>query len=314
MKKNLILDGNNLLHRTFHANNRSGEPDEVVIGLCIHSALATMNKYYNMFNPDDIIVTIDSHSWRKEYTKDLSKCVTNKKYKANRRADQTPKEQRLYQLLDEHIDELCNILRDRTAMLVLRRNLLEGDDLMAAYVQMHRDDENIVISGDKDMIQLLRYEGVRLINPANDEDRTLAEWDNDADLFMFEKCIRGDSGDNVQNAYPRLRKTKIIKAFTDEFERENIMNHKFTQLEQVGPDEYADVEYSTAELFKENRILMDLTAQPKVIKKEMVKEVLDAKENRCKYNHRKFLKFCQVNDLHTIIDRIENYVPMLTVT
>jgi len=314
MKTNLILDGNNLLHRTFHANNRSGEPDDVVIGLCIHSALTTMNKYYNMFNPDDIIMTFDSHSWRKEYTKDLSKCVTNKKYKGTRRANQTPKEVRLFKLLDDHIDELYELLLHRTAVLTLRRNLLEGDDLMAAYVQMHRDDQNIIISGDKDMIQLLKYEGTRLINPATDEDRTLKEWDDDAGLFLFEKCVRGDSGDNVQNAYPRLRKIKLFKAYTDQYERENIMNHTFIQHEEVSKDEYAGVEYHTGALFKENIVLMDLAAQPNVIKKEMVKEVLCAKKNRAKYNHRKFLKFCQVNELPNIIERVEAFVPMLTVS
>lgn len=314
MKKNLILDGNNILHRTFHANNRTGEPDNVVIGLCLHSALTTMNMYYNTFAPDDVIVAFDSRSWRKEYTKDLSKCVTNKKYKGTRREKQTPKEKRLYQMLDDHIDEFCQILDDRTAVLVLRRHLLEGDDLMAAYVQMHRGDENIVISGDKDMIQLLRYEGVKVINPADGKERTLKEWDDDPNLFIFEKCLRGDSGDNVQNAYPRLRKTRIVKAYSDEYERENIMNHKFTQLEQTGPDEYSDFEYNTGELFKENKKLVDLTAQPKVIKKEMVKTVLEAKENRGKYNHRKFLSFCQANELKNILDGLEKFVPMLTVT
>ena len=153
-KKNLILDGNNILYRTFHANNRGGEPDEVVIGLCLHSALLTMNKYFNKYKPDDVIVTFDDYSWRKAYTEDLSQCVTNKKYKGHRRSNQTPREQRLQQMLDDHIDEFCEILRDRTSVLVLRRRFLEGDDLMAAYVQMNRDDINYVITGDKDMTNL----------------------------------------------------------------------------------------------------------------------------------------------------------------
>lgn len=315
MKTNLILDGNNILYRTFHANNRSGEPDDVIIAYCILSALHTMNKYFNKFNADDVIVAFDSWSWRKEYTKDLSKCVTNKKYKGHRRADQTPKERRLYEMLDNHIDEFAETLKTLTSIVVLRRHLLEGDDLIAAYVQMHRDDENIVVTADKDMIQLLKYEAVRVIDPATDKDRSLKDWDNDAELFLFEKCFRGEAktNDNIQNAFPRLLRTKIVKAYTDEYLRENIMNHTFKQLEQIGDDEYGDVEYATRDVFNENKILMDLASQPKVIKKEMVKAVNEAKENRGKYNHFKFLRFCRINELQDIIDSVEQFVPLLTV-
>lgn len=315
MKTNLIIDGNNILYRTFHANNKSGEPDNVVIGLCIHSALMTMNKYFYMFNADDVIMTFDDYSWRKEFTKDLSKCVTNKKYKGHRREDQTPKQKRMFQMLDDHIDDFCEILRSRTGVLVLRNKFLEGDDLMAAYVQMNREDENIVISGDKDMMQLLRYEGVRIINPADDKDRTLKEHENDADLFLFEKCIRGEAkkNDNIQSSYPRLRKDKIFKAFHDDYEKNNIMNHTFTQLEGASDGEYNDVEYRTGDLFEENMILMDLRKQPNVIKRIMVNTVNKARESRSKYNHFKFLKFCTVNDLNKIMTKIEDFVPMLTV-
>lgn len=315
MKKNLILDGNNILYRTFHANNKSGEPNDVIIAYCIMAALMTMNKYFRMFEVDDVIMTFDSHSWRKEFTKNLSNRVTNKKYKAHRRENQSPKEKELYGKLNKHIDQFCEILDERTGVLVLRRYLLEGDDLMAAYVQMHREDENIIISGDKDMMQLLKYDGVKVINPANDEERSLSEWNDDAGLFLFEKFIRGEAktNDNIQSSYPRLRKVKIFKAYEDEFERTNIMNHRFTQLEQLPNGGYGEVEYSTQEVFDENKILMDLTAQPKGIKKEMVKTVLEAKDNRGKYNHIKFLRFLTVNELENVINRIEEFVPMLTV-
>lgn len=315
MKTNLILDGNNILYRTFHANNKSGEPDDVVIAFCIQAALMTMNKYFRMFEADDVVVAFDSYSWRKDYTRDLTKCVTNKKYKGHRRANQTPKEKELYRRLDEHIDEFCDILDKRTGILVLRRHLLEGDDLMAAFVQMHRDDHNIIVSGDKDMIQLLRYGNVKVINPANDQERDLTDWNDDAGLFLFEKCIRGETktNDNIQSAYPRLRKDKLFRAYSDDYERNNVMNHTFTQLEDLGDGEYGDIEYKTGDVFEENKLLMDLSAQPKNIKKEMVRAVLEAKENRGRYNHIKFLRFCTVNELPNVVSKIEDYVPMLTV-
>jgi hypothetical protein len=275
----------------------------------------TMNKYYREYQPDDVIVCFDTTSWRKEYTKDLSQCVTNRHYKGHRRENQTPKQKELFALLDQHITEFGDMLDERTSVLVLRRNLLEGDDLMAAFVQMNRDDENVVVSGDQDMMQLLRYENVRVINPADGKDRSLKEWNDDPDTFLFEKCIRGEQkkNDNIQSSYPRLTKVKILKALSDPFLLENIMNHTFTQLEEMPDGEYDDVGYRTGDLFKENALLMDLRKQPKVIKVLMVKTVLKALENRGKYNHIKFLQFCGRHELTAISDRIEEFVPLLTV-
>jgi len=313
MKTNLIFDGNNILYRTFFANNKSGEPDEVVVGLCIHSALTTMNMYYRKYSPCNMVMVFDTTSWRKEYTSDLSKCVTNKKYKGYRRADKTPKELRMFELLDEHITEFADMLIEMTGVMVLRRNLLEGDDLMAAYVQMHRDEENIIISGDKDMMQLLRYVNVQVIDPAKGKARTLDEWNGCPDAFMFEKCIRGETktNDNIQSSYPRLFRVKILKALSDPFLFENIMNHEFKQLEKLSDGEYGDVKYKTRELFHENEVLMDLRKQPRVILKEMVRAVVAAKASKGRYNHVKFLQYCTRNELEKIRDKADDFVPML---
>lgn len=313
-KKTLILDGNNIIHRTFHANNRSNEPEEVVIALCVHSAITTMNYYFNRFHPDEVVITFDSHSWRKEYTKDLSKCVTNKKYKGHRKDKMTPKQLQMRRMLEEHIDELHQMLDENTSILVLRGDYLEGDDLIAGYIQMHRNEDHVVVSGDKDMMQLLRYEGVTLIDPATGKERTLVDYDNDADLFVFEKCIRGEgkTGDNVQSSYPRLRKDKLKRAYYDEFERTNVMNHTFTQLEAVGED-YEEVEYTTGQLFEENQLLMNLSKQPKKIKVRMVHTIEQAKKNRGRYDHWKFIKFCKRNELEKICEQVEDFVPLLAI-
>ena len=69
-----------------------------------------------------------------------------------------------------------------------------------------------------------------MIDPISKKHRSLDEWGGDADLFMFEKCIRGDRSDNVQSSYPRLRKTKIVEAFDDEYLRNNIMENEFTAI------------------------------------------------------------------------------------
>ena len=313
MTTNIIIDGNNILYRTFFANNKSGEPDEVVISWCVHSALKTMNRYHTEYMPDNMIVTFDSYSWRKLFTSDLSKCVTNKKYKGFRRVDITPKQQKMFKLLDDHIDDFCEMLKRLTGVIVLRQELLEGDDLMAGWVQMHRDDTNIVVSGDKDMMQLMRYNGVTVVNPATGKPQSLAEWNNDVDIFMFVKCIRGEAktNDNIQSSYPRLQLKKILRAFEDPFIMTSIMEHTFSLLEELPDGSHGDTEYKTSELFAENEILMDLRKQPKTIKVAMVKTILEARENQGRYNHIKFIQYCVKNDFLAIVNDVETFAPML---
>ena len=314
MRTNLIFDGNNILYRTFFANNKSGEPDDVVISMCIYSALNKMQQYYRVYNADNIVVTFDTSSWRKDFTADLSQCVTNKKYKGFRRVDQTPKQKRLQAMLDEHIVEFGNLLDAMTSVVVLREEKLEGDDLMAGYVQMHGNERNIVISGDRDMMQLLRYNNVEVIDPATSKPRSLDDWNGNADMFLFEKCIRGEAktNDNIQSSYPRLRRDKIVKAFDDPYAWESIMNHTFSQLEDKGDGEFGDVEYVTGELFEENKILMDLRLQPKHIKIRMVKSIQAALADRGKYDHMNFLRYCHRNNLVNVVNSIGDYKPMLS--
>ena len=245
----------------------------------------------------------------------MAKCVTNKKYKGHRRTDKTAKELRLFAKLDEHIQEFADMLKTHSRIIVLQRELLEGDDLMAAWVQMHREDENVVISGDKDMMQLLRYDGVTLVDPGTDKERTLEEYNNDADLFVFFKCFRGEAktNDNIQSAFPRIQKTKIFKAYEDEYVKTSVMAHTFTQLEELPDGTFKEVEYKTADLMGENLVLMSLRHQPNKIKVLMVKEVEYGIANRGKYNHLNFLRFCATNDLQAIVAKVEEFVPLLAV-
>lgn len=311
--KNLILDANNLLYRTFYAEKKSGEDTETVIKVCINTTLTVMNYNFNRFKADQLVMAFDSRSWRKYYTDDLSKCVTNKKYKGHRRDDKTPEELKELKLLDTHMEDFHDILKEKTSVLTLKGDFLEADDLIGGFIQMHRDDENIVISSDKDFIQLLRHPQVSLIDPFSGKERTLEEWEYDPGLFLFEKCIRGEpkKSDNIQSSYPRLRKKQLVKAYRDDYERENVMNHTFKQVDLID-DDYVEVEFTTRDLFKENELLIDLSKQPKKIRVHIAKTIKAAKENRGKFNYLEFRRFCYRTDLHKLLENIDNFIPMLS--
>ncbi len=305
MKTYLLLDMSNLLHRTFFAGYKMGGGDDsTMAGMALHSAFTTLNKYFKKYRPDQIICTFDRPNWRKSYTKS-DMCVSGKVYKANRRQNMTPNEEQRYTEFKAHITEFETIVRDRTSMVCMASPHLEADDIMAGFAEMYQDDRVFVISADKDLMQLLKFPNVRLIDPATDNDRLC----DDVDWFMFLKCVRGDRGDNVFSAFPRVRETRVRKAFEEEFERLALMNETFMGL--YG-DELEKTEFRVGDLFEENHLLMDLYSQPTPVKTLITQTITKAMSNPGKYNHFHFIKFCGKHQLKRITKNVDQYIKMLS--
>jgi len=303
--KYIAFDISNILYRTFYANK--SDDDTTIAGLAHHSALTTLNKYHREFKPHKLIMCCDRKSWRKEYTAS-EEAITPKQYKGNRRQKMSKSEEIKYAKFMDHLAEFEEIMRDQTSVITLAGNGLEADDLMAGVCQiltMDPENEVILVSADRDMTQLLRYPNVRLIDPASGKDLTLDEWGGDADLFMFEKCFRGDRGDWVQSAYPRIKKTRIMKAWDDDFELANIMNETW-----IHPDNKK--EYVVKHLFKENQLLMDLTKQPDNIQLDIVKTVLHGLKNPGSFSYFKFVGFLGKYKMKKLSQNIETFTKMLS--
>ena len=304
MTKWLVFDMSNLLYRTFFAHAQ--ETDMTIAGLASHSALVTLNKYFREQKPHKVVAAFDRSSWRKEYTIS-DECISKKPYKGNRRQSMTPQQKLKYEQFCAHLNEFEQLLTENTTVITLAQSKLEADDLIAGFVQvmtLEPDNEIVVVSGDQDFMQLLRYENVRLLDPASGKDRTLDEYDNDPDYFMFTKCIRGDRGDNVGSALPRVQEKRIKKAYDDAFERANLMNTTWT-----GPD---GREFVVKQLYKENQLLMDLAMQPDDIQKLIVKTVLSSVKAKKKFSYFHFMRFLGKYELKKVAEQADNFVQMLS--
>lgn len=317
----LVFDASNILYKSFHANERiyeqrtkytapgldaddDGVPEDVQkAGLAHHLALSMFNKYYKQCKPDQVVLCFDRSNWRKEYTRS-DKCLSGAVYKGNRRQDMTPAQQELFTRFCEHINEFEQIIRDHTGIVSLAADRLEADDLIAGVVQQLPADTKItIVSADRDLMQLLRHENVVLLDPTSGQPRTLSEYDYNADYFIFHKCMRGDQGDNVRSALPRVRSTKIEKAFKDPFEYDALMKTEWTNEEGK--------KMVVGQLFQENKMLMDLSSQPDDIK-ELIKQTVDEGfANPGTFNHFKFVKFCGRYQLRKVVEQLHVYMDLL---
>lgn len=310
---NLIFDVSGMIYRTFHAGlktqlRRSSslfdddeDEDQLAVdhaGYALHSALMSMRKYFEMFSPSRVVACFDRpDNWRKQYmNSDLS--VTKLKYKGNRRQNQTEAQQALFARLIDHMQEFESLLDNETGIITLARPMLEADDCIAGWVQRFPHQRNVIASNDSDMVQLI----TSTTSVCNLTSSKLVEC-ADPKYALFEKTFRGDSADNIANAYPGIRSTKLAKAYTDPYLLANILEEKY-----VSP---TGIECKVGDVIEENQLLMDLTKQPPHIRR-LINETIDAELAKTKrLNFWKFSAFCNQRKLKEIGASLPTLRPLL---
>lgn len=310
MRCNVILDVSNLFYSAFHAHSK--EQEEILLAMANKSFMDIINKHSREHKSDEVVLAFDGKkNWRKTYTR-MPEAVTYKQYKGNRREKLTESEKRKLERFDQHVVEFRDMLREFTGLLVLQHDRLEADDLIAYFIQRRPKERHLIVSRDRDYLQLLQFPNVTLLDPATGKILTLEEYGNDPQYFMFRKCIRGDAGDNVMSSYPRIREPKIKAAFDNDYDFTNVMQHTFdAQWVHPKTGDIMSKKFKTARVFAENEILMDLTMQPEPIR-EILEEAVDyAYANRGRYDKVKFLRYCGRMDFQHIIQNITNYNTLL---
>ena len=136
----------------------------------------------------------------------------------------------------------------------------------------------------------------------------------DPQWLLFEKCMRGDTSDNVFSAYPGVRKkgsknkVGLLEAFDDRnskgFNWNNMMLQRWV--------DHNGVEHRVLDDYERNRVLVDLTAQPEELKEYIdttMRSQMAPKQNPMV--GAKFLKFCGKYELKRIADEAPKYAEWL---
>jgi hypothetical protein len=269
-------------------------------------------KWFNKFKPDFVVFAFEgANNWRKTYTA-VEKA--RRAYKGNRVVD--PEMKHYYQLIEAFRETISS----HTSICCLCIDTLEADDSIAAYCQLYAnpDHEIFIISGDKDFTQLLKLQNIKLVNPDNGKFRNSPgdkDYEADLEYWIFKKCIRGDGGDNVPSAYPRVRETRIKKAYENVYERVNFMNEQWTETVFDYDDQgniigNHQVTHRVGDLYEQNIILMDLWKQPadqRLILEEGVKMQV---ETIGTYSHFHFLRFLHEFELQKVTEDAMKFIDM----
>jgi 5'-3' exonuclease len=235
-------------------------------------------------------------------------------YKGNRVQD--PSFSYFYQL----IDDFKNTVRAHTSICCLEVETMEADDVIAAYCQINAREgsEIFIVSGDKDFTQLLKLPGVHLVNPDNGKLRNQKgdkDYVEDLDYWIFLKCIRGDMGDYVPAAFPRVRETRVKLAYVNDYERMNLMNETWTErIEYQDPVTTAlvqeEIKHRVGDLYEHNVVLLDLFNQPDEQRALLLNGVAEQTEMLGTYSHFHFLRFLDSHQLNRLRDDAMKYVEL----
>jgi hypothetical protein len=137
----------------------------------------------------------------------------------------------------------------------------------------------------------------------------------DPEWMLFEKCMRGDTSDNIFSAYPGVRtngtknKVGLTEAYADRLTKgynwNNLMLQRWTDHEGV--------EHRVLDDYNRNRLLCDLTAQPADIRQIIVDTINTetAKEKQVPQVGIRLLKFCSEFDLQKISEQVQSFAEPL---
>lgn len=166
-------------------------PEEIQEGLIRHMILNTIRRYNTKFRDEygQMVIACDNTSWRKEKFEF---------YKAKRKTarEESP--------LDwGHFFTLLNGIRDEIAEQmpypVVHVDRAEADDVIATLVESTQEfgqnEPVMIVSSDKDFIQLHRYSNVKQFSPMKRAELKV----DDPVFYKFEHICKGDVSDGVPN-------------------------------------------------------------------------------------------------------------------
>jgi len=205
--KTLLVDGDNLFKIGFHGV-REFFVDGNHIGGVFHF-LNTLRKQLDEHNYDKVIVFWDgdgNSSQRRE---------TYPKYKLNRRQDMNEFKFESYLIQKQRVKEYL----EECFVRQLRVDNNESDDLIAHYCQVAKDEDKIIFTADKDLLQLIDSTTsiyspmIKVMYKMGDKVSIMGNQIPHQNILTL-KVIMGDKSDNI-DGIERLGEKTFLKFFPE---------------------------------------------------------------------------------------------------
>lgn len=259
----ILVDYNQVMLASLFAsigNHHNVDLDENLIRhMFLNSIRYNRKKFSNDYG--EIVICVDQRDvWRRDYFP---------YYKANRKKSRDDSELDWGKLFDV-IHKIREELSEFFPYKVIYVERCEADDIIATIVHEHGMDLNIggekilILSGDKDFIQLHQYANVDQYNPV------LKRWirNDNPDKYLQEHILKGDVGDGV----PNILSADNCLALG---ERQRPMTKKRMQTFTEQPE---NMDEETKLRYNRNKQMIDLSMIPQQYKDSILSEFNKEKE------------------------------------
>ena len=251
----IIIDMNQISVASLmmHLHMNKGELEEDMVR---HMILNSVRMYRTMFNEDygEIVLAYDSRAyWRKEIFP---------QYKSNSRKNREEDDKDW----DSIFDVLNNIKEEIKEFLpykVVEVYGAEADDVIATLCKHYQNEKVMIVSGDKDFIQLQKYDNVKQYSPIT---KKLVDG-VDPKVYIKEHVLKGDKSDGVPNVL------SPDHTFTDELRQRPLTSKK---LESILAQDIDELDDEIKRNYQRNDKLINLDNIPKTLESEILNSFNEA--------------------------------------
>ena len=183
----ILIDLNQVMISNMMAQ-MGGKGSDISEDLVRHMILNSIRGYNVKFKEEfgDIIICCDSrHYWRREVFPNY------KSQRKQAREESSHDWDNIFTIFNQVRDEL----KEQMPYRVVDVYGAEADDIIAVLVKNHPDEKMLILSGDKDFIQLQKYSNVKQYAPIQ------KKWVEGVDpkQYIKEHILKGDRGDSIPN-------------------------------------------------------------------------------------------------------------------
>lgn len=201
----------------------------------------------------ELVMCLDSRNyWRKDVFEH---------YKASRKTSRDASDldfKKIYEIFDSTTEDM----RQYIPWKMVGAKRAEADDVIGVLTaKYHRDQKIMIVSADKDFLQLQQYPGVSQFSPL--KKKMISE--KNPQMALREKIIRGDGGDGIPNCRTRDdifvtagKSQQISKKWLEPLLKAPSIEPLLTEQEQVR--------------YARNKLLIDLSNVPRDIAADIIRE------------------------------------------
>tara|TARA_A100001011_G_scaffold397910_1_gene500468 strand:+ start:12135 stop:12992 length:858 start_codon:yes stop_codon:yes gene_type:complete len=265
----ILIDYSAICMAAFFARG-SGADEGILRHFILNSIRMNNVKYREKYG--QMIIACDDYSWRKNYYSN---------YKANRKKGREksdidwPSVFEIFSTIREEIEE-------HMPYKVIKVNNAEADDVIGALVkntqEFGKDEPVMIVSSDKDFVQLHKYKNVDQYSPLTKKFIV----HEDPIQYLYEHIFKGDSGDGVPNVL------SDDDTFVDEDKRQSPLSKKKITLWLENLNDLESVmktnEYRN---YQRNRKMIDLDKMPE----EVYNTIIENYESQPKKTNMKILNY-----------------------